>query len=249
MGAVLVGLRSVLVVTIVSLLLTGCAHFSSGNPTADYPEAEQFPQIYQAKMMAAAHWQLIAENEASLLARRFPTGSAFTLADSGPEQSTSTRSDFAVAYHHMLSQGLLSNQMRVFDRGADFQLTYHIQVLSYRERTQQNVGSGFYTGSTVVGFLLAKGLQISRPGIMLFPIAVGLDAYNSANSDTETPNTEIILTTTARANTEVVYSNSSVYYFRAVDQELYDGVAPEAEMKNEPRRPEFKVAGPNGGDT
>ena len=223
------------------LFLTGCAHFSEGNLTADFPEAEQFPQIYQAKMMAAAHWQLIAENEASLMARRFKPGSAFTLGASGSGQSTDMRSDFTEAYHHMLSQGLLNNEMRVFDQGGDFQLGYHVQVLSYQERTQRNLPAGFFTGSTVAGFLIGKGLQFSKPELMLFPIVAGLDAYSISNSDTGTPNTEIILTTTARANTEVVYSNSSVYYFRAVDQELYDGVEPKE------NRGGFNVSGPRGG--
>lgn len=226
------------------LLLAGCAHFSSGNLTADYPEAAQFPQIYQAKLMAAAHWQLIAENEAALIADRFSPGSRFTMAASGPEQSTSTQSDFATAYHHMLSQGLINQQMRVFDRDADFHIAYHIQVLTHSERRQRNLPAMFFTGATSLGFIISKSMQMTRPEIMLFPIASGLDAYNIANSDTETPNTEIILTTTARSNTEVVYSNSSIYYFRTVDQELYDGVAPEVEIEHETPRPRFNVAGP-----
>lgn len=244
MAGVMVRVRSAVLVTGAALLMAGCTHFSSGSRYADFPEAEQFPQIYQATMMAAAHWKLIADNEAFLLAQRFSPGSAFTLAASGPEQSTNTRSDFAVAYHHMLSEGLLNNEMRVFDRGADFHLSYHIQVLSYEGRSQRNLPAAFFTGATGAAFLIRSGLQISRPELMLFPIAIGVDGYNLSNRDTVTPNTEIILTTTARANTEVVYSHSSVYYFRAVDQELYDGVQPDVEPEN--RRREFNVVGSRG---
>lgn len=244
----MVRMRKAVLAISAALLCAGCTHFSEGNRTADYPEAKQFPQIYQAKLMAAAHWQLIAENEAELIAERFSPGSAFTLAASGPGQSTETRSDFAVAYHHMLSQGLLNNQMRVFDQGADFQLNFHIQVLSHSERSQGNLPAMFFTGTTAAAFVIGRGLQMSRPEMMLFPIAAGIDGYNLANSDTDTPNTEIILTTSIRASTEVVYSHSSVYYFRTADQQLYDGVAPEVEVEVEVENPRraFNVAGRSG---
>lgn len=236
--------KSFLSAALAAVAATGCAHFSSGNRTADFPEAEQFPQIYQAKMMAAAHWQLIAENEAKLLARRFRANSTFSVATPSQTQTSVSQSDFAVAYQNMLSQGLLNNNMRVFERGAEYDLSFHVQVLRHGERSQRNLPVGLFTGTTVAAFLLKAGLQISRPEIMLLPAALGADAFNQTNSDTETPNTEIVLTTSARARDELVYSNSSIYYFRATDQTLYDGIRPPAQVI-EPR-PGFRVSGPKG---
>lgn len=224
-------------------LLAACSHFSQGNPTADYPEAEQFPQLYQGKLMAAAHWKLIAENEAALLARRFTPDSSFTVALPDPVHGSVVDTEFAVAYHHMLSAGLIEEGMRVFDEGGDFQLSHHIQVVEHSERSQANLPPGFFSGATTAAFLISKGLQSSTPGLTLFPIAAGADAYNYFNSDSATPNTEIVLTTAVRLDQQVLYSNSSVYYFRAVDRALYDGVEPEPDNP----RGGFRVADPRGG--
>jgi len=236
--------RSCAALALLSLLALGaCSHHSEYNRTADYPEAEQFQQLYQAKLMAAAHWKLIAENEAALLAGRFTPDSSFTVAVPDPQHGSVVDSEFAIAYHHMLSEGLLEQGMRVFDEGGDFQLSHHIQVVEHSERNQQNLAPGTLSGATAAAFLISKGLQSSMPELTLLPVAAGMDVYNYFNSDTTTPNTEIVLTTAVRLDKQVLYSNSSVYYFRALDRGLYDGVEPEPESP----RGGFRVADPTGG--
>jgi hypothetical protein len=117
-----------------SLLVAGCQHFSSRTARADFPAAEQFPQVYQGKLMAAAHWQVIADKEAELLAARFEPDSAFTLAVEESQQPDANAPRFALEYRHMLTEGLLQRGMRVFDKGGDFALSYRLAVVDlYRD--------------------------------------------------------------------------------------------------------------------
>jgi len=233
------------------MAMQGCSHFSSGNASADFPEAEQFPQLYQGKLMAAAHWKIIAENEADLLAARFTPESSFTVAVDDPRHDSPNASRFGVAYHHMLSAGLINNGMRVFDTGGDFQLSYHLAVIEHQPREQKNRPAGFFSGILAGSYVLATvASEAATPGVAVVPLAAGVDVYRWANSDTETPNTEIVLTTAARRDDQVVYSNSSIYYLSAVDRELYDACegygcrdysSPESRGDDTPR---FRVADP-----
>lgn len=216
-------LRTVLLLACAGILVAGCSHFTSGNTTADFPQAEQFPHVYQGKLMAAAHWKIIAENEADLLAARFAPDSSFTVAADDPRHASPNGSRFGVAYQHMLTAGLLSNGMRVFDSAGDFRLSYHLAVVEHQPRTQRNTPAGFFSGALAGAYLLATVAERAvEPALALVPLAAAADIYSYSNSDTETPNTEIVLTTAARREDQVVYSNSSVYYLRAVDRELYD---------------------------
>ena len=126
--------------------LAACSHFSSGNATADFPKAEQFQQIYQAKLMAAAHWKIIARNEADRIAAKFAPQSSFTVADDDPRDPTPNASRFGVAYRQMLTSGLIADGMRVFDSDADFSLSYHLAVIEHRPRSQLDTPAGLFSG-------------------------------------------------------------------------------------------------------
>lgn len=203
----------------------GCSHFAENNPTAEFPIAEQFPQIYQGKLRSAAHWSLIAQNEAKLVSEALPNtlvGYSFD-----PVHESPNNSDFAVSYHHMLTQGLLANGMAVKDKNGDLDLSYHIQVVEHSNRFQSELPAGFFTGLTAAGYFIAHAVDHwSNPELAAIPFLIGLDIFNFNNSDSawwRTINTEIVLTTAVRRGEQILYSNSSVYYLHSTDRALYDG--------------------------
>jgi hypothetical protein len=205
--------------------LLGCSNFAEKNDTAEFPIATQFPQIYQGKLRAAAHWQVVADREAELLSKELPDVLLGFSVD--PMHNSDDNSDFAVAYRHMLTSSLLENGLAVKDSNGDFDLSYHIQVIEHDLRGQSQLPAGFWSAATGMGFLIASAIDNwNNPELMLVPIAVALDAYNYSNADSDwwrTINTEIVLTTAVRRGPRILYSNTSVYYFESSDRQLYDG--------------------------
>lgn len=204
--------------------LLGCSNFAEKNDTAEFPVATQFPQVYQGKLRAAAHWQVVANKEAELLSQKLPDILVGFSTD--PSLNDDNNSDFAVAYRHMLTSSLLENGLAVKDSKGDFDLSYHIQVIEHDLRGQSQLPAGFWSAATGVGFLIAHAIDNwNSPELILVPIAVALDAYNYLNSDSDwwrTINTEIVLTTAVRRDSQILYSNTSVYYFESSDRQLYD---------------------------
>ena len=98
------------VVPLTAVLLSGCQHNAQGNRYADYPIAEQFPQIYQQSIQAGAHWQLIAHNEARLLVSRFEETPTLQLADNADGND----SPFGRGFHNFLAEGLINEGALVY---------------------------------------------------------------------------------------------------------------------------------------
>lgn len=212
--------------------LSGCQHAAQGNLTADYPIAEQFPQIYQSKLMAAAHWQLIADNEAQLLTERFESLPELSYASlQGPKQAPSGQqsgrsgghTSFAQAYENFLLAGLVDRGVMLFEHDRGMPVEYDVQVVKFADRTQSNLPPGAVSATAFSAYLIAHAASHwNNPAALLIPLAVGADAYNFFNADTGTPDTEIILTTRVKNAGQLVYTHSSVYYLRTEDQRLYD---------------------------
>jgi len=219
--------------TLATLALAGCEHASQGNPTADYPMAEQFPQIYQSKLMAAAHWQIIADNEADMLTSRFE--SVPELAPHFVDEGTPT--DFETAYRNFLLAGLIDRGVMVFEDDRGMPVEYDVQVVRFADRDQWNFAPGAVSASTASAFVIARAVEHwSNPAALLIPLAVGADVYNYFNADIGTPNTEIILTTRVKNEGQLVYTHSSIYYLRTEDLALY--------QNSEEKRVGFGVRGP-----
>ena len=210
---------------ILTSLLGGCSNFAQNNPTAEFPVATQFPQLYQGKLRAAAHWQIIAQNEADLLASALPNTLLGFATD--PVHESPINSKFAVSYRHMLTQNLLKNGMSIKDSNGDFDLSYHIQVVEHADRRQWQLPSGFWSAVTATTYMIAHAVDHwSNPELLVIPAAVALDIYNHNNADSywwRSIDTEIVLTTAVRRDDQILYSNTSVYYFQQGDRNLYDG--------------------------
>jgi len=202
------------------ITIQGCQHAAQGNPTANYPIGEQFPQIYQKNLQASAHWRLIAHNEAQLLVDRFDEVPALQL--SAPQQPG--QSTFTNAYHDFLAEGLLNEGALVYESGQDFRVDYDIEVVEFSGRSQLNLPPGFFSASALSVYIIAHALETwSNPVALLVPAAIGADFYSFMNADSDTPDTEIILTTRVRGESRLLYSHSSIYYLRTSDVGLYGG--------------------------
>lgn len=202
----------------VTLVLSGCQHKAQGNRSADYPIAEQFPQIYQQSLQSGAHWQLIAHNEARLLVSRFEE--LPTLQLTGAAAGDTTR--FGQGFQNFLAEGLINEGALVYLADQAMQVDYDIQLLEFTDRHQINLPPGFVSASALSVYLIAHALESwSNPAALLIPAAIGTDIYNYLNADSATPNTEVVLTVRVKSDGRLMYSHSSIYYFRSEDSGLY----------------------------
>ena len=216
------GTVRVVIAVVTALSLSACQHVTQGNASSDYPYAEQFPQLYQSKLGAAAHWKLIAENEARQITARFEEGVAFNVPTYEPHPGE-RQTDFAEAYRNFLISGLLKNTAVIYEDGQGYQMNYDVQIVRHKPRSARDLPTGFFSGTLGVGYLIGHAVENwSKPGLVLIPLALAADVFANQNADTETPNTEIILTTHVKNGGRIVYSNSTVYYFQARDIGLYD---------------------------
>ena len=201
------------------ILVAGCQHHSQGNRTADYPIGEQFPQIYQKSLQASAHWRLIAHNEAQLLVTRFEELPPLQLDEPGDRDD----SVFLRSYHDFLAEGLLNEGALLYESGQEMHVEYDIEIVEFSDRHQLNLPPGLISASALSVYIIAHAVEAwSNPAALLIPAAVGADFYNYMNADSETPDTEIILTTRVLGDARLVYSHSSVYYLRTADTGLYE---------------------------
>ena len=200
------------------IAVAGCQHAAQGNRTADYPISKQFPQVYQQKLQASAHWQLIAQNEAQLLVTRFDEAPSLQLSPT----SSGSESPFQRVYHDFLAEGLLNEGAVLYEAGEDARVEFNIEVIEFTARSQLNLPPGFFSATALSAYIIGHAVEAwSNPAALLIPAAVGADFYHYMNADSLTPDTEIILTTRVRQDTRLVYSHSSIYYLRTEDTGLY----------------------------
>lgn len=193
-----------------SLAISGCATSHSPFPRAQAPETE-----YQQKIQAAAHWDVLAANEADLIAGTLGSGTSISF------DASSDKSDFGDAYQKMLTQHLLKNGLQVLDSGGTYSLKYQAQVITHKDRDKLAT-FGLLTGATASAFFIAHVAdKWGTPALGVIPFAVGADALSYHNEGAPTPNTEVLMTTEVRMGNRIAQSSTRIYYFNPGDKSLY----------------------------
>lgn len=194
----------------VSLVVSGCATSHSPYPRAQMPETE-----YQQKIQAAAHWDVLAGNEAKLIADSLGSGASISF------DPSSDKSAFGKAYQKMLTGHLLKNGLQVFDTGGTYSLKYQTQVITHKKRDKLS-SVGILSGGTASAFFIAHVAdKWGTPALGVIPFVVGADAFLYQNENAPTPNTEVLMTTEVRVGERITQSNTRIYYFNPGDKSLY----------------------------
>ena len=210
-------ITTALCTTAFSLLLTGCASVYKGNKYLPNPVAQDMATVFQQKLQSAAHWDVIAQNEAVEIA------SAITSSGSVGFGEMPHRSGFGKAYKKMLTARLLGNGVRVMDADAKYILTYEVQVVKHKSRDDLPLPAGIFSLTTGAAYIIGQAVaHWTHPELLIIPFSVAGDLFLANNRDSSSSNTEVLITTELRDKNEIVQSSTHAYYFNEADKHLYD---------------------------
>jgi hypothetical protein len=204
-------MKKIALAVIMPLIMSGCAYQSTetyerpdGKASSEYPN-----KANQTKISSASHWQLLAENEAKLLKQRFTNNPIYI------EQHNS--SNFSDTYFNLLSSSLVSNGAQVLltnDNSKNINVSYKVNVVNNNWGKQPPEFHVRTVHGIVVNYILA-----GVPEILQAPIQLVKDKFIKNLSTT----TEVIITTQATRNNQLLYSASNVYFIEGINQDEYRG--------------------------
>ena len=224
--------KSTIATVFLLLLLAGCSYDHSGNKYLPYPVAQDRPLAYQEKLQAAAHWEVLAANEADEILKMVGTTS-ITFNEEEPD------TDFAKAYKKMLTGHLLDKNIRVLSSGGKYVVKCQVQVVTHTSRDRLKLPAGLMTVMTTGGLLIARATSNwNHPGLVVLPIAAAEDMFLAESKEGYTPNTEVLITTELYHLGEIVQSSTRIYYFNEGDELMYE-VGPTSPDPNPERS--FKI--------
>ena len=209
-------------------LFAACA-----TPYSEAPLATNFPTNKQPKLQAAAHWNVIAGD----VARQISVG----LKDKRPlfVNQSSVKTAFDRAFTNDLISALVAGGHTVLKNPAGA-LSVDVDTQAVRfspNRPQYNHG-GVATAVTA-GVWALRDVNLNTAGQVLgAAVAVGAaaDAYSWFRAEFatgETPQTEIIITTSASDASQYLARSTSVYYVADTDRQMYVYEPPfQAQTKN-----------------
>lgn len=199
-------------------LLTGCAYQSTG--VYERADGKAFNIPSQFRIASAAHWKLLAKNEAKILKQKVGGQSLIV------ERNRS--SSFSDTYHNLLTSSLVQNGANVFieNRPDNVKVSYDVHVVNH------------IAGKMTPGLAdRDHGLILSAAAYYVFSDVVGIAKVAPAVfAEQMTKNlssaTEVVITTRAVHNARLLYSASNVYYIDGINQGEYLQAPPPAPPVN-----------------
>jgi len=218
-------MNKLLLTALLSVFFVGCA-----SKNLDYPRATTFPYSTQQKMQAAAHWNILAANEAKLISSKLSGSPLIHISckSSGCGGNSVNNSPFAEAYREFLTSHLVNNgaSVAIQKESGAYNLEYHVQVITHNDRDVLAPRPGTLSATAAAAFGIYKATHdFSNPAQIVIPIAILGDLALYDAVETSTSNTEVLVTTKITKGNRVITSNSSVYYFNAGDASHYSKAA------------------------
>jgi len=214
-------MKFTLPVVLVSCMLIGCSFDHATNAYLPYPLAQNPPLEYQDKLQAAAHWDVLAANEAEEISTLVGTNASISFEN---EQS---ETDFNLAYKKMLTGHLLNQGVRVLDSAGEYLLKFQAQIVNHSNRDALSLPAGIVTSGTVAGLLtLNAASNLTHSLVMAIPFAYAEDWFLANSKEGRTPDTEVLITTELYQSNEVVESSTRIYYFNQGNESMYETPPP-----------------------
>jgi hypothetical protein len=199
------------------LALSGCA-LHDGKPRVGNFEVGE-----QNKLKSASHWQLVAQDVASQIVQRVPYQPIYI--------PSGTNTTFSKVFASQLKSSMLSKGYTLSQSPVG---ALHISVTV---EDVQHVTLNRYEPGTLTR--LAAGLLVLREftetARQVIGTTAGLlvveDITRTAQEMDKRPNTEIVLTTEATKDGNVVVHRTDVYYIDSVDTSLFTGAVTGRQFK------------------
>ena len=209
--------KSIIIASLSVMVVTGCAM-----PYSEAPLATNFPTTKQPKLQAASHWNVIASDVAKRMAGRIePKQPLFV-------NQSAAKTAFDRAFSSQLISALVAEGF-IVSKTAQGALSVDIdtQAVRFTANRPQYKHAGTATALTAGVWALRQGEATGA--VALATAIVAADAYTwfrSEFSTGETPQTEIIVTTSVTNNTRFIARDTSVYYVADSDSRLYEFTPP-----------------------
>jgi hypothetical protein len=192
---------------LLALTVASCAYQSAG--VYERPDGSAFKTPNQPRIASASHWRLVADNEAKLLKQR--------IADKPIIVEQNHASNFSDTYHNLLTSSLVSKGALVLtaDKYDSVKVSYNVNIINHDwgkqapDLADQNPGLGL-TAFAYYVFSEAVGLTKVPPAVFAEQMVKNLSSA-----------TEVVITTRAIYNDELLYSSSNVYYIDGINQMEY----------------------------
>lgn len=204
-----------------------------GACASQVPVATTYPVSFQRKMQAAEHWDILAADISNrlrdaLLIGPYPsTNQAARNSIALHVQPPQYNSEFGVAFHNLLITHLLEEGFLVSENPSDgcYEVTYGIQVVTHKDRGFIRPTPGLFTALTG-SVLVLRATGDNNPATAAMLGAVGLDVATGFLTDT--PNSEIIVTTSVMNGPRYITRLRDIYYVsdNNVDQYIAQAPAP-----------------------
>lgn len=214
-------------------LFAGCA-----TPFSEAPLATNFPTSKQPKLQAAAHWNAIAGDVARQISADLKERRPLFV------NQSSAKTAFDRAFANQLTSALLAEGHTVLKAPAGaLSVDVDTQAVRFSANRPQYDHVGLPT-ALMAGVWALRNVKINTTASVLgagVVVAAGVDAYTWFKSEFatgETPQTEIIITTsTSNANQYLAHS-TNIYYVADADSRMY--------VYEPPFRPQTKAMGVTG---
>jgi len=192
------------------------------------PVATTYPVNFQKKMQAAHHWDVLTADVAkrlrsNLIGSGEPQGRPVALNVQQPRYN----SQFGIAFQnllitHLLEQGFVMSE----NPSAGLPVSYDIQVVTHKDRGFIRPAPGLFTALTGTVLVLRDVSDTHSPAAATMLGAVALDV--ASGFVTDTPNSEIIVTTSVMNGDRYVSRMRDIYYVsdNNVDQYIAKGPDP-----------------------
>jgi hypothetical protein len=202
-------------------MLLGCA-----TPYSEAPLATNFPTSTQKKLQAAAHWNVIARDVATAIASSLKgtdTRSLFV-------NQSSIKTPFERAFSNQLLSELVAAGFTVLKTpdGASV-VDIDTQAIRFSPNRPQYKYAGLPTALATGVWALHEAEATA--GAAAFVVVASADAYawfRSEFATGETPQTEIVITTSVSNANRYLARSTNVYYVADSDEALYRGAPAQA---------------------
>lgn len=203
-----------IVITALSVMVvTGCAM-----PYSEAPLATNFPTTKQPKLQAASHWNVIANDVAKRMAARIEPKRVLYV------NQSSTKTPFDRAFSTQLISALVAEGF-VVNKTAQGALNVDIdtQAVRFTANRPQYKHAGTPTTLTAGVWALRQGEATGAAALAAAIVAADAYTWFRAEFATgETPQTEIIVTTSVSDSSRYVARDTNVYYVADSDSRLYE---------------------------
>ncbi len=213
--------ESLLIVSLILLILTGCAY-------RPIPVATAYPITAQRKMQSAHHWDVLAKDLAERLKTTIDISFPNAVVKPPVFVKYNKKTSFGKGFFTLLTSRLIQQGLVVMDSNAQYGdnlvIEYQMQVVHHEDRRLTYPPPGVFTALAAGVWLVAHAQDHWKySGLGVLPLTIGADV--STFVDYYLPgatNTEVIISTVATMGQQYLFGDSRIYYVNDGDNDHYE---------------------------